>query len=104
MKRTLLPALAGLTLLSSTVLAASDTLILTPEDDTVVQEYVTTQKVQPVEAPKNFTVTVGESLPDTIQLQPIESPKLKKKYSYAVIGKQRVVVEPTTRKIIKVYQ
>ncbi len=77
--------------------------MLTPEDSTVVHEYVTTQKTTAIEAPSGFAASVGGTVPDTIELHTIESPKIKHKYRYAVVGKQTVVVEPQTRKIIEVY-
>jgi|SwirhisoilCB2_FD_contig_31_18666031_length_369_multi_2_in_0_out_0_1 hypothetical protein len=104
MKNHLLPAFAGLALLGGTALAAAqDTIVLTPEDSTVVHEYVTTQKTTAIEAPSGFAASVGGTVPDTIELHTIESPKIKHKYRYAVVGKQTVVVEPQTRKIIEVY-
>ena len=103
MKNHLLPALAGLALLGGTAIAAADTVVLSDEDSTTIHEYVTTQQVTPIEPPSDFSVSVGASVPDTVELHAVEAPKIKHKYSYAVIGKQTVVVEPETRKIIKVY-
>jgi Protein of unknown function (DUF1236) len=103
MKKLALPAVAGLMLLGGTAIAAADTVVLSPEESTSIHEYVTTQKVSPIEAPSGFSVSVGASVPDTVELHAVEAPKIKHKYSYAVIGKQTVVVEPETRKIIEVY-
>lgn len=103
MKNYVLPVLSGLVLLGGTAIAAADTVVLTPEESTTIHEYVTTQKVTPIEAPSGFSVTVGETVPDAVELHVVEAPKMKKKYSYTVIGKQTVVVEPDTRKIIEVY-
>lgn len=100
---TRLPAFAGLALLGGTAIAAADTVVLSPEDSTVIHEYVTTQKVAPIQAPSGFSVSVGASVPDTVELHAVEAPKIKHKYSYTVIGKQTVVVEPETRKIVEVY-
>jgi uncharacterized protein DUF1236 len=46
-------------------------------------------------------VVVGERLPDTVVLHRV--PKYEK-YSYAVINNRRVIVEPGTRKVIKVIE
>jgi Protein of unknown function (DUF1236) len=104
MKRTRIPAVAGLFLLAGAGLAAADTLVLTPDETTAVHEYITTQKVTPVEPPSGFEVSVGATLPDTIELHALSVPKVKHKYEYVVIGHQTVVVEPGTRKIVQVIE
>jgi hypothetical protein len=44
-------------------------------------------------------VVVGEALPKTVVVQSVpENPK----YSYAIVNKQRVIVEPSSRKVIQV--
>ena len=102
MRKYALPAVAGLMLVSGIGLAGAETLVLTPEDTTTIHDYVVMQKVAPVEAPSGFAVSVGTAVPDTIELRAIESPKVKHKYQYVVIGKQTVLVDPGTRKIIQV--
>jgi uncharacterized protein DUF1236 len=44
-------------------------------------------------------VVVGEPLPDTVELRPVPS---YTQYRYAVVNDRRVIVEPRTRKIIKI--
>src|SRR4051794_34227395 len=104
MNKHALPAFAGLILLAGAGVAAADTLVLTPDETTAVHEYITTQKVTPVEPPSGFEVSVGATLPDTIELHALDVPKVQKKYEYVVIGKQTVLVEPQTRKIIQVIE
>ena len=104
MNKHALPAFAGLLLLAGAGVAAADTLVLTPDETTAVHEYITTQKVTPVEPPSGFEVSVGATLPDTIELHALDVPKVQKKYEYVVIGKQTVLVEPQTRKIIQVIE
>ena len=41
-------------------------------------------------------------MPDTIKLYAVDSPKIKNKYEYVVIGTKTVLVEPGTRKIVQV--
>ena len=44
-------------------------------------------------------IVVGEALPQTVVVQSVpENPK----YSYAIVNKQRVIVEPASRKVIQV--
>jgi hypothetical protein len=44
-------------------------------------------------------VIVGEPLPETVELRPVPS---YDEYRYAVVNNRRVIVEPRTRKIIKI--
>jgi hypothetical protein len=46
-------------------------------------------------------VVVGQPLPGTVELHTI--PKYKK-YSYAIVNDQRVIVDPGTRKVIKIIE
>ncbi|CAN7642762.1 DUF1236 domain-containing protein [Neorhizobium sp. LjRoot104] len=44
-------------------------------------------------------VVVGAALPSTVVVQPVpDNPK----YAYAIVNKQRVIVEPSSRKVIQV--
>jgi len=45
-------------------------------------------------------VLVGEPLPDTVTF--VEVPKYKQ-YGYAFVNDRRVIIEPGTRKVIKIY-
>jgi hypothetical protein len=44
-------------------------------------------------------VVVGEPLPETVVLRPVPS---HTEYRYAVVNDRRVIVEPRTRKVIKI--
>ncbi|MGY4427239.1 hypothetical protein ACVWY2_009688 [Bradyrhizobium sp. JR6.1] len=44
-------------------------------------------------------VVVGESLPDTVVLRPV--PRYTE-YRYAIVNDRRVIVEPRTRRIVKI--
>jgi hypothetical protein len=44
-------------------------------------------------------IVVGEPLPTTVELRPVPS---YSEYRYAVVNDRRVIVEPRTRKIIKI--
>ena len=46
-------------------------------------------------------VVVGEPLPTTVQLRAVPS---HTEFSYAVVNNQRVIVEPKTRKVIKIVE
>ena len=68
-----------------------------PPNDVVT--YVQREEVPSVAVQEN--VVVGEALPATVRIHPV--PKYKQ-YSYAVVNDRRVIVEPRTRKVIKVIE
>jgi hypothetical protein len=94
--------LASGLLLAGAGIAAADTVVVTPEEQTAIHEYVATQKITPVEPPAGVQISVGATLPDTVEVHSLDVPKVKTKYDYVVVGKQTVLVEPGTRKIVQV--
>ena len=50
-------------LLAGTTFAAAQTVVVTPEQETIVREYVKTNPVV-VERPSNFELIVGAIIPD----------------------------------------
>jgi hypothetical protein len=44
-------------------------------------------------------VVVGEPLPETVVLRPVPS---HAEYNYAVVNERRVIVEPRTRRVVKI--
>jgi hypothetical protein len=103
MKKVALATLAGGCLLASvaTGLAQSTTVIETtgaaPPDEVVT--YVQRERVPSVRVEGD--VAVGFAVPSTVELRPIPS---HKQYSYTVINDRRVIVEPSTRKVIRVVE
>ena len=91
---------AAILMLCGTGLAAAQDVVIAPEQETVIREYVTTHKVQSITAPTDVQITVGSTLPDTVELHAIDVPDVK--YRYVVVDGQTVVVEPETRKIIHI--
>lgn len=78
--------------------AAEDVIIIQPEEDTVIQEYVKKEPLASIKLP-GVELNVGTALPDTVELR--EVPNVK--YRYVVIDNRTVLVDPGTRKIVKVY-
>lgn len=97
MKRISLAALALGSLLTSAAMA--DTVVIAPEQETVIREYVTTHQVAPVEV-TDVDIAVGSTLPDTVELHAIDVPDVS--YRYVVVGGQTVLVDPDSRKIVHV--
>ncbi|MGX9148372.1 DUF1236 domain-containing protein [Mesorhizobium sp. 128a] len=98
MRTQLITVGAALMLLAGAGVAAAEDVIITPEQDTVVREYVKKQPLASLKLP-GVELKVGTALPDTVELR--EVPKVK--YRYVVIDNRTVLVDPGTRKIIKVY-
>ncbi|AXK82231.1 DUF1236 domain-containing protein [Pseudolabrys taiwanensis] len=61
--------------------------------------YVEREDVPSVEVHER--VVVGEPLPGTVELRPIPE---YREYRYAVVNHRRVIVEPRTRKIVKIIE
>ncbi|TPI12717.1 DUF1236 domain-containing protein [Mesorhizobium sp. B4-1-3] len=97
MKMHFTSAAAGLLLLAGIGAAAAQDVVIAPEQETVIKEYVHKQPLASVEVP-GVKLSVGSTLPDTVELH--EVPNVK--YRYVVVDNQTVIVDPGTRKIVKV--
>ncbi|MER9136399.1 DUF1236 domain-containing protein [Mesorhizobium sp. M0830] len=97
MKMHLTTAAAALLLLAGIGAAAAEDIILQPEQETVIREYVKKQPLASVKLP-GVELNVGTALPETVELH--EVPNVK--YRYTVIDNRTVVVDPGTHKIIKI--
>lgn len=75
---------------------AEDVIVVPGEVDSYVSE-------QPYDdgATYDQDVIVGDTLPDSVVVRQVPE---YDDYSYAIVNRQRVVVEPRTRKIIKIYR
>lgn len=99
MRMRLSTAVAGLLLLAGIGAAAAQDVIIEPEQETVIKEYVKKQPLASVKIP-GVELNIGSTLPDTVELH--EVPETK--YSYVVVDDRTVVVDPGTRKIVKIIQ
>jgi hypothetical protein len=104
MKKVVLATFAGGCLLASaaTGLAQSTTTIVettgaAPPDEVVT--YVQRERVPSVRV--DGDVTVGYAVPSNVELRTIPN---HSRYSYTVINDRRVLVEPSTRKVIRVIE
>lgn len=91
-------AAAAFLLLAGVGVAAAEDIIIQPEQETVIRTYVKKQPLASVKVP-GVELNIGTALPDTVELH--EIPNVK--YRYVVIDNRTVLVDPGTRKIIKVY-
>ncbi|TGS48628.1 MULTISPECIES: DUF1236 domain-containing protein [unclassified Mesorhizobium] len=94
-----LAAVAAVLLLAGVGAAAAEDVIIQPEQETVIKEYVKKQPLASVKVP-GVELNIGTALPDTVELH--EVPNVK--YRYTVIDNQTVIVDPGTHKIIKIIQ
>ena len=79
--------------------AFAQTVVIKPEQQTVIREYVKTRPVASVDVP-DVKIAVGTKLPDTVELHAIDAPDMS--YSYVVVDDRTVVVDPDTREIVHV--
>lgn len=100
-RSTLLPATAALLFGAGAIAASAQDIIVTPEQDTVIHEYVKKKPLASVSVP-GIELNIGSTVPETVELHSFEDvPDVK--YRYVVIDDRTVLVDPGTRKIIKVY-
>ena len=66
-----------------------------------VVTYVQEQPLPPAEAVVQDKIIVGQQLPETVVVTPVpDNPT----YAYAVVNHQRVIVQPKTRKVVKIIE
>lgn len=100
MKNFLIPAATGLALLAGTGVAAADeVVVVSPQQQTVIREYVHKHPLASINL-LGVELNVGSTLPDTVELQPIEVPDVQ--YRYTVVGDHTVLVDPATHRIVEV--
>ena len=97
MKMHLTGAAAALLLFAGVGAVAAQDVVITPEQDTVIHEYVKKQPLASVKVP-GVELNIGSALPDTVELH--EVPDVK--YRYVVGCVRTVLVEPGTRTVITV--
>src|SRR5262245_15990826 len=104
MKIRLLPTMTGFLLLAGTGVAAAKDIVITPEQDTVIREYIVKEHLAPVAPPPDFDLTVGATLPEAVEIRPLNVPEMQTQYDYVVLDGRTVLVEPQTRRIIHIVQ
>ncbi|PTE12387.1 DUF1236 domain-containing protein [Mesorhizobium helmanticense] len=92
-------AAVGFLLLAGIGAAAAQDVIIAPEQETVIKEYVKKQPLASVKIP-GVELNIGSPLPDTVELH--EVPDVK--YRYVVVDGRTVLVDPGTRKIVKIIE
>ncbi|MFN3672991.1 MAG: DUF1236 domain-containing protein [Bosea sp. (in: a-proteobacteria)] len=96
---------AGALLLSAPAFAqtsTTSTTTITTEQTGKVRSYVMKEKPASVKITKE--VSVGAELPSDVQLRTLPAEVGVADYSYTVVNGQTVLVEPRTRKIVKIIE
>lgn len=82
----------------------ADTLVIEPEQRTVIREYVVKEKVSPVTVKER--ISVGATLPADVELRTAPAawgPKLSK-YRYVYSDNHVYLVEPSNRTVVQVIE
>ncbi|WP_137387780.1 DUF1236 domain-containing protein [Rhodoligotrophos defluvii] len=97
--------IAAMLLLAGTAapaFAQTTTVVLPPEKQTVVKEYVTKHSVAPVTLPGSVELEVGATLPAEVELHTIEGVPEVSEYRYVIVDGRTVLVEPGSRRIVQI--
>ena len=96
-----LAIIGTLALLAGTTATFAQDVVITSEQDVVVREYVKKKPIASIDLP-GVELNIGTALPETVEVHRFEEvPNVN--YEYVVVGNRTVLVEPGTRKIVKVY-
>ena len=97
--------LTALTVAFGTTAAIAQTVVIQPEQETIIREYITTTPPPaPIDPGIDFDITVGSIVPETVEVYDLGAPDLQEDYDYVVIDNRTVVVEPDTRRIIHIIE
>jgi hypothetical protein len=94
--------IAGATLATFAGSALAQDVILLPEEEVIVREYIVKQPRPQVVVPDGYEVSVGERLPETIEVSPVDAPGFTREFEYVVVEGRTLLVDPDTREVVKV--
>ena len=92
-------ALAAAVLIGGAGLAAAQDVVIQPQQQTVIREYVHKNPLASISL-LGLELNVGSTVPDEVDLHRIDVPDVR--YQYVVINDHTVLVDPDTRQIIEV--
>jgi hypothetical protein len=93
-------AATGLALLAGVSFASAQTVIIEPEQEVVIREYVQKRPLASIALP-GVELNIGSTIPEEVELHAVEVPDVQ--YEYVVVDNRTVLVEPGTRRIVRVY-
>lgn len=97
-------ALASLMLGAGISAATAQTVIIEPQQETIIREYITTRPVERVDPGIDFDITVGSVVPETVEVYELVAPDLEIEYEYVIVDDRTVLVEPGTRRIVHIIE
>ena len=86
--------------MAETASTTTTTVTLTPQQQTEVREYVIKEH-RPSVSLNDFDVSPGATLPPSVTFYSV--PQVDK-YQYTVVNQKRVLVDPSTRQIVEVFE
>jgi hypothetical protein len=93
--------MAALAITMSVGSAWAQDVIIAPERETVIREYIKKKPLASITLP-GVELNLGSTLPETVEVHSFEGvPDVT--YQYVVVDGRTVLVDPGTRKIIRVY-
>jgi hypothetical protein len=92
-------AATGLVLLAGVSFASAQTVIIEPEQEVVIREYVRERPLASIDLP-GVELNIGSTIPREVELHAVEVPDID--YEYVVVDNRTVLVEPGTRRIVHV--
>lgn len=93
-------AATGLALFAGVSLASAQTVVIEPEQQVVIKEYVQKKPLASIALP-GVELNIGSTVPEEVELRAVEVPDVN--YEYVVVDNRTVLVEPGTRKIVHIY-
>ena len=92
-------AATGLVLLAGVSFAIAQDVIIDPQQEVVIKEYVQKKPLASIDLP-GVELNVGSTVPSEVELHTVEVPDVH--YDYVVVGNRTVLVEPGTRRIVQI--
>lgn len=105
MKRLVLAAMSALFIAGAGAVGAQ-TVIITEEQQPMVRDYIIQRQVAPAEIPSDFELSVGATVPDAIELHPLDMPEIQTQtqYRYVVVDNRTLIVDPQTRQVVQIIE
>jgi hypothetical protein len=94
--------LAGAMLTVTASAAFAQTVILQPDEEVVVREYIVKRPPPEVVLPDDFDLSVGTVVPEDVVITPLDAPGIETRYDYLVVDGRGVLVDPDTREIVEI--
>jgi hypothetical protein len=95
-------AATGLILLAGVSTAlAQDVIVIEPQQEVVIREYVREKPLTSIDLP-GVELNIGSTVPEEVELYAVEVPDVE--YQYVVVGNRTVLVEPGTRRVVRILE